>query len=540
VSAANTSPQWPEAIEAWTNTLGAPHVFSGDSIPREYVNNTSGLSRAVPVVVSPGCTEDVQETLRIAHRFATPLSPFSAGGNWGLGSKLPVRDGVGLMDLRRMNRVLEVNVEHRYALVEPGVTQQQLYDYLQEHNLPLVINVTGSGALTSVIGNALERGIGYFASRADSLSGMDVVLANGDLLRTGFDASVGSLRYVYRHGVGPGLDGLFYQSNLGVVTRAAIPLMPAAEAHLVVIVKIADDAGFEAFFERLITLRRREIIRTVWHVGNRARSEIALGPMLSDVLKSRQGGDAATRRSEALRIMEEEGFGAWNAVGGVFGTRAQLRVMQREIKKQLKGVADVQFLDDQRLSRAGRILDALSFLPAARRKRIVLEAMKPLYGLSKGIPTNATLKSVLWPLGENVDEEIENPDNSHSGMLYCLPFFPLMPQHARRIIRQAHEILGGAGFDTAITMNLIDDNVGEAVISVAFDRRDPARAEAAQESIARLTETCIDMGYPPYRVGIQSMSLLTRDGEPRRNTFQSLKQVLDPKGIIAPGRYDFL
>ncbi len=531
--------QIPHALERWSGLLGAAHVLADESGLQPYLRNVSGLTRRIPAVLRPSNTEEVRQSVIIANEHRIPLHPFGAGGNWGLGSKLPVSDDTVLMDLSRMNKIHEVSVENCYAVIDPGVTQGQLYDYIETHRLPLVLNVTGSGRETSLIGNSLERGIGYFSSRADSLSGLEVVLGSGEVIRTGFGHQMESpLTYGYRHGIGPDLTGLFAQSNFGIVTRAGIELMPRPDAHASVVVKIKDPSLFVPFFDALVDLRRRGIMRTIWHVGNKSRSEIALAPLIYDqLLKQGISSPPDLVRRQVVQMINREGFGPWSAVGGVMGTPRLLRETKREIKSALKGIAEVQFLNDQKIATAKRVLSAVSWLASARRKRIMLEAIEPLYGMSKGIPSDAALKSVYWPTGEDTTGHIRDPDSGHSGMLYVLPFFSLSGESAKEVVDAAEQVFQQHGFIPYITINFVGDRAAEAVINLAFDRRDDDRVNAAHRAVHELTNTYLRMGYPPYRVGIQQMGQIVDSQNLHWKVVSRIKESLDPGGIISPGRY---
>lgn len=306
------------------------------------------------------------------------------------------RDNCLLVDLSRMNRILEVDVDQHYAIIEPGVTQRQLYDYLRKHDLPLLFNVTGSSGDTSIIGNSLDRGVGYFASRADSLSGLEVVLGNGNTVHTGFSHYPhAKTAPIYRHGIGPSLDGLFSQSNYGIVTRACFELMPKQESHMAVIAKIDSDEKLPEFIDALADLRRKEIIRTVAHVGNKARSEITLAPLVWEQL--RKFGADGNRDLKALAedMLAQEGFGPWSAVVGVMGTRSESKLARREISRSLKGIARTVFLTDALVGLARQASEKLSFLPYVRKKRIMLESILPLYEITKGIPTDAPSRACI-------------------------------------------------------------------------------------------------------------------------------------------------
>lgn len=112
------------------------------------------------------------------------------------GGSAPVVNGSVVLDLRRINSILEINEEYGYAIVEPGVSFFDLYEEIQRRNLNLWLSVPALG-WGSVLGNALERGFGY-TPEGDHVSaqcGMEVVLANGDLVRTSMGALDGNVMF---------------------------------------------------------------------------------------------------------------------------------------------------------------------------------------------------------------------------------------------------------------------------------------------------------------------------------------------------------
>ena len=121
-----------------------------------------------------------------------------------------------------MNSINDFNEELAYITVEPGVTFQQVYDFLKEKNSNLIAPTIGSTSEASLVGNALERGIGkgIYGDRFQFSCNMEVVLPTGELIKTGFGNIENShSQNVYRWGVGPSIDGIFTQSNFGVVTK---------------------------------------------------------------------------------------------------------------------------------------------------------------------------------------------------------------------------------------------------------------------------------------------------------------------------------
>ena len=164
-----------------------------------------------------------------------PLYPISTGQNQGLGLRSPVRPGQVVVDLgRHMNRILEVDEQLCYAVLEPGVTYQQLYDELGLRGHKLMLDTTSGPPAGGVLGNTLDGGAGYtpYFDHFYMSCGMEVVLGDGELLRTGDGSLPGSQAWhVSKYTVGPALDGLFRQSNYGIATRIGVWLMPKTTRH---------------------------------------------------------------------------------------------------------------------------------------------------------------------------------------------------------------------------------------------------------------------------------------------------------------------
>ncbi|BBI64844.1 hypothetical protein HSBAA_61500 [Vreelandella sulfidaeris] len=182
----------------------------------------------------PNDAEQVQELVRICNEYKVPIWTISTGKNLGYGSAAPGETGQVILDLHRMNRIINVDPEVCTALIEPGVTYQQLYDYIQEKGYKLWLDPPAPSAIAGPVGNTLDRGVGYtpYGEHFMFQCGMEVVLANGEMIRTGMGGIENSSSWqVFKWGYGPYIDGLFTQSNYGVVTKMGLWLMPEPPAY---------------------------------------------------------------------------------------------------------------------------------------------------------------------------------------------------------------------------------------------------------------------------------------------------------------------
>ncbi|HXZ69103.1 MAG TPA: FAD-dependent oxidoreductase, partial [Alphaproteobacteria bacterium] len=175
------------AISAFESAVGKENVFTSPSDVALYKDGYSPFygepeERVASAAVAPASTEEVQAIMRIASKYKIPIYPISTGRNLGYGGSAPVLSGSVVLDLKRMNRVLEINEKNAYALVEPGVSYFDLYREIQKRGLKLWIDCPDPG-WGSLIGNALDHGGGYtthmYRVHFDAHCGMEVVLANG-------------------------------------------------------------------------------------------------------------------------------------------------------------------------------------------------------------------------------------------------------------------------------------------------------------------------------------------------------------------------
>ncbi len=232
---------YAKALPEFEQVVGKEWVFTSDEdldLYRDAFSPFMGEPEELIAsgAVAPITTEQVQEIVRIANRHKIPLYTISTGKNLGYGGSAPAYSGSVVLDLKRMNKIIEVNEENAFCIVEPGVSYFDLYNYIQEKKLKVWIDCPDPG-WGSVIGNAMDRGGGYtqanYRNHFDSHCGMEVVLPSGELLRTGMGAIPNAKTWQqYKSGVGPWIDGIFSQSNYGIVTKMGFWLMPEPEAYL--------------------------------------------------------------------------------------------------------------------------------------------------------------------------------------------------------------------------------------------------------------------------------------------------------------------
>jgi 4-cresol dehydrogenase (hydroxylating) flavoprotein subunit len=518
----------------WERVLGPEYVVTEARRLNEAETATFRSDRRIPAILYPQARAQLQECLRIASENAVPIYPVSTGKNWGYGSRVPASAECVLIDLSRMNRILDFNENLAYVTIEPGVTQQQLWDYLREKGSKLWIDATGSSPACSFIGNTVERGFGHtpYGDHAANVCGFEVVLPNGDYVETGFSRFANAAAApVSRYGLGPSVDGLFTQSNFGVVTRMTLWLMPAPEYFQAFFFRCDRDNGLAAIIDALRPLRLNGTLRSSVHVGNDYK---VLGGIQQYPWEA-TGGATPLQPAIMRKLRKEMHFGAWNGSGGLYGTRGQVAEARRLIRRSLKNAVDkLQFMDASRLALASRLAGPFYALSRWDLRR-TLELVRPLFGLMQGVPTDQPLASTYWrkrtPPPANMD-----PDRDACGLMWYSPVAPAEGTHAVAMAEISSSILLRHGFEPMLSITLNTDRSIICVISLTYDRDVPGEDERALECCGELEAELTSKGYLPYRLGIQSMDQINRSGAHGR-LLSAIKNYVDPENILAPGRY---
>lgn len=489
---------------AFASVLPAEFVLTdGHAIQAAYGRNVTALNRVIPLVVRPGSEEEVAAVIRIANEHRTALYPISTGRNWGLGSKLPAQDSCVLVDLSRMNRIVEVSDDFAYAIIEPGVTQLQLATYLKDRHPGLTFNFTGSFAHTSIVGNVLERGDGFHA-RVDDMLGVRGVLGSGGRFEAGgfwehLDSDTPS--HASRYTAGPDLCGMFAQSAFGIVTRMAFRLIVRPQRRCV-FWGTADDAQLEQLINAVNTVARQGIVN---------RGSINIGYANRFVQGSQSMGTAPSAPPPA----------EWSFYILFSGTERSTDAVRQDLTDAFHPVCRV--VGAYTVGQAGDPLDQLP------------PFLHPLIAPLHGMPDTESIKKIYQLTGTPLPSEPRAIDADHTpfGMKCCIPVVPTRPVDVRR----AAELVDRARtmFGMNIKPSFYAD--GRTLITMHFRTDEPAQVRQAEACEAWLWTAMADAGFLPYRVSIDQMPRLMALRPEVFGLVRDLKAALDPNGIIAPGRY---
>ena len=214
--------------------VGTEHVLTDPAQRRFHSTDLSREGLMAVCVVQPGSSEELKRVVALATGAGHAVVPRGGGYSY-TGGYLPTHEGTVTIDLRRLNRIVEINEQDLYVTVECGCTWRELYEALKARGLRTPYFGPMSGYWATV-GGALSQGSFFLGSSehgtvAESVLSLEVVLADGSTLHTGSAGAVAEQQAqaspFYRW-YGPDLSGLFLSDTgaFGIKVRASLRLMP--------------------------------------------------------------------------------------------------------------------------------------------------------------------------------------------------------------------------------------------------------------------------------------------------------------------------
>ena len=517
-----TEADFTRAVAEFQQAIGSQWVFTEDADLDLYRDAYSPLwgeeeEKIASAALAPQSAEEVQAIMRIANAYRIPVYPVSTGRNLGYGGSAPVLSGSVVLDLKRMNRILEVNEANAYALVEPGVSYFELYKYIQERGLKLWIDCPDPG-WGSVIGNALDHGCGYtvnpYRDHFEAHCGMEVVLANGDIVRTGMGALPNAETWQqYRWGFGPWVDGLFGQSNFGVVTKMGIWLYPAPEAYRsgsVQVMKYND-------IHQLVEVTARMMYSNVLNCGTGLQS-----PMQFVINQNPDLQERYLRANEDdIRVLDEYAAANntpfWSSQFKFYGPASINDVSWEYVKTQFAHIEGVRFQDQENLR-----------FPLSEEEIQNTQDENFL-----GIPSLS-----VFSLGARSNF---NPTGSNGH----LGFSPVIPMTGKAVL-ESQKVMGQVLRDmgAATVFNVFPQSYHQRTFTILLGfsvTRDVAENRKNREIFRELVRVAAEHGWGEYRTHTAFMddcaAAYSFNNGALMRLQETLKDAIDPNGIISAGRY---
>ncbi|KAI4716268.1 FAD-linked oxidase-like protein [Aureobasidium sp. EXF-10727] len=467
--------------------------------PKEYFVSSA--------VVAPRNVPDVQAIMRLCNEFEIPVWPFSIGRKVGYGGAAPrVPGSVGLDMGKNMAKILEVNVDGAFAFVEPG-------NNLREK---LWIDVPDLGG-GSVIGNTVERGVGYtpYGDHWMMHCGMEVVLPDGTLWRSGMgglpnpnadpntpphEQAANETWGLFNYGFGPYNDGIFTQSSLGIVVKMGIWLMVNPGGYQSYLITLPKDEDLHQALEIIRPLRVGMVLQNVPTMRH-----ILLDAAVMGDRKSYTNSDTPITDDELDKIANKLNLGRWNFYGAVYGPAP--------VREALLSVIKQSFL---------QISGAKYYEPKDMPDNVVLQTRNDTL---QGIPSTTELKWVDWL-----------PNGAH---LFFSPIAKVSGDDGVAQYKVTRQRCEEAGFDFIGTF-VVGMREMHHIVCIVFNRKDADSRRRAHWLIKTLIDDAAKRGWGEYRTHLSVMDQIAETYSFNDNAQMKLndkiKAALDPKGIISPGK----
>jgi (+)-pinoresinol hydroxylase len=488
------------ALAAWRSAVGSDWVFSSDADIALYRDAYSPLfgepdERVASAAVAPTTLEQVQAVVRVANQYRIPLYAISTGRNLAYGGSAPVYSGSVVLDLKRMNRVLEVSERNAFALVEPGVSYFDLYEHVTKAGLDVWIDPPDPG-WGSVIGNALDGGGGWtaypFRDHFGSHCGMEVVLANGEVVRTGMGAVPNAKSWQHnKWGCGPWVDGLFRQGNMGIVTKMGFYMMPRPEAYVSANVQVMREDDIVPLMDVLNLLENQ-------HVVNGSTS----------LFGGAIGGPAPAA-----------GAPVWTVQLPIYGPEKVILAQMEYAREKVAKIPGARF-------NAGEVVRTPLSPEAMQRARLV----------NFGIPNLSTFAM----LGRSAQDP--EPAGGHIGFSPIIPRTGEAVLEYQRFYRENLPKVSG-GNNLGIIGPVYMTNWERSLIAMIMFPigRDKVRNAQVRAAFKTWVGLAAERGWAEYRAPAIFQDLVadtySYNNHSLRRLRETIKDAVDPNGILSPGRY---
>ena len=444
-------------------------VYSGDM--------TENVPHMPEFVVAPITVDEVQKIILLANKEKIPVVPFVSGSNLG-GLTIPLEGGI-IVDLKRMNKILEVNERDQYVIIEAGVTFADIKDYLDKNHPNLVYTYTYATPAAGVVPNALLEGLVTLSAKYGAtvafINGLEAVLPTGEIVKVG---SCATSRYWFSRNPLPDLVGLFtsWQGMTGIVTKLAVQLEPKP---LYTGIKLIMSDNIHETFQLLEDLGRSQICDNLimFNWG-----------LLYAVIGMPREAVGSEKMEGAPTLSLEMDFSAINTIKEF---EAKEEIIEAFAKKFEVGLWDYKDVGDGITK--------------------VLDVPMTFAGLFTHGPGGLTWVGAYGPCSQyetayNVANEVFSRHPRFTPWLYAKTF------------KNGH-------FGAMRTL-------------IGFDRSNAEEVRETRELIREMGKGLMDVGYIPYKTPVELTKMVLERSDPNFALFmKKIKNALDPNRIMNPGRW---
>lgn len=493
----------------------------------------ASYQREMPFIAAlyPETKEEVQRIVEIANRYNTPLHPVSCGKNTGYGSKSPYQPNSVLVDLSRMNKILDFSEALGWVRVEPGVTFDQLFVFLRENHSKLMLSTVGSHPSSSVVGNALERGNGSgpYGERHEYIAAIEAVAGTGEIVRSGLAAWNGARSApLYREGPGVALIELFCRSNFAIVTELVLWLSPLPHFMEITMFYLDATKKLSPIIDAFHDLRFSGHIHS-FDMGFFNRARIEQGMKMGKVTWPLESVPVALENPAPLPF-------EWAVIVCIYArTKEQLDADINLVNSLLLPHASSSKKARKEEGEIEAILDYFGHIKQGMQVEKPFEFL-PLEAGQLGIPLSDSIK-IAYCKKSAVEMPDFDPERDLCGILMLTAPVPFEGAFIEKIADITRECLERHLFSPSFAFPKIKERTCDLILFIVWDREEKGADERAELCLKELIKALVKEGVIPTRLPAGFYECLPKRDDQSSALLRGIKERFDPQNLIDPGRF---
>lgn len=504
---------------------------------KNYSNCISYAPRAQDLIF-PVDECEIINILKEANARTQNISVYSRGNNWGYGAKAPYTENSLQISLERWDAIKSFDAEKGLVRIQPGVSFQQLSDFLEQNGDEWLCPVHGGGPNCSVLGNVLERGFGItpIEDHFYSLMSLRAIMPNSEVYESSFSSmNMKTLDDSFHWGIGPYLDGIFTQSNLGIVTEVCIRLAPKKESIQVVIASFNDK---ESLSDIVPMIQKIQNDYSGLIGGINLMNKERMLSMAIPYPNREKDLNKALSQSQIKELAEANSFKDWNLVLSLHGKKKITSIAAKEILKTLRSkCARIVRIDKSKLYLMDKLSSIFPRVLGVDLKQ-TSTSLSELFAILNGKPQNTALKLAYWMNSNEPKAQHLFPDLDSCGLIWYSPIIPMDSKSLNSFLEIAEKKCKEFGINNLLTFTSFNAQCFECTFPILYNKSVEGAAENAQKFYLSILREVAKIGCYPYRLPLFAMDELDEfSRHPSFSLATKIKSLVDPKGILSPGRY---
>jgi 4-cresol dehydrogenase (hydroxylating) len=519
------------ALDAWSKVLSKKNILLQPNDLIYYQLSSLGDRYTTPCVLLPESIDELSQCIKIAYQYKIKIFPISRGQNHGYHSSTPMANDTIVLDLRYLNKIIEFNSEFSYVIIEPGVTFYQLYQFLAKNGSEYIMSGFTGSPDASIMANALERGIGkgIYGNREKASLIKEFALPDGQLISLNEHYCSRDLTANFQYSTtGIDIGNLFYQSNLGIITKMIISLELIPEYLLHVSFSVNKKKQFFQLIDNLRLLNNKKIIEPVYALNNSLR--ILMSSEL--YMKSDWHHEASYTLWSDDNIGEEKPrLGNWSGSITIHCCAPEeIMFKERIIRDHLQTITDnISFTQIQKSDAQNLIKNSLNptFEPTAFDLKF----------LSNLGYTNYDEQKIFYCKSTLVFNATMNPVSDGCGLIFFTAKLPFNSVHLEKALILLQNISMKHDMEMPVTLQIKTPCIVNIIIPIVFDLNDEYAKEKAHKYHSELFELFVQHGYLPSRANSISMKKIFNSKNPLNELIRKIKYAVDKKNILSQNKY---